>query len=179
MVDGVQADSIGSDETSNSLQLTMSHIVLEKNVIWEVHTADWLQRSRCLAADWDATVLGVILDSQGLGHRALVELHLGHNVTFFHLLSCWKASQIQQQTQNASVRCSSSFEKKKKTLSRFSQKSLSLLQKDQAVPLSVALLLFSVLLCINRSLCGSLYTLCLAILGPDTSHIWWPLLEDE
>lgn len=56
-VDGVQVNSSGSDETSYPLQLTLSYIVLENNVVGEVHTADGLQRSRALTADWDATVL--------------------------------------------------------------------------------------------------------------------------
>lgn len=79
MVNGVQIDSSGSDEKCNPLQLALSYIVLENNVIWEVHAADWLQRSRALAADWDTTVLGVSLDSHGLGHGALIVLHPGQS----------------------------------------------------------------------------------------------------
>lgn len=75
VVDGVQVDSPGSDETSNPLQLAVSYIVLENDVIGEVDTADGLQRSRALAADWDTTVLGVSLDSHGLGHGALIVFH--------------------------------------------------------------------------------------------------------
>lgn len=81
MVDGVQVDSPGSDEKSNPLQLAVSYVVLENDVIGEVHTADWLQRRRALAADWDTTVLGVILNSHGLGHGALIVivLHTGQS----------------------------------------------------------------------------------------------------
>lgn len=74
-VDGVQVDSAGSDETSYPLQLTLSYIVLENDVVGEVHIADWLQRSSALAADRDATVVGVSLDSHVLGHGALIVLH--------------------------------------------------------------------------------------------------------
>lgn len=84
VVDGVQADSSGSDETANSLQLTMSYIVLEDNVVGEVDTADWLQSGRVLAADWFMTAFGVILDSYGLRHRALIVLHLRLSDLFLH-----------------------------------------------------------------------------------------------
>lgn len=70
MVDGLKADSSGSDKTADPLQLALAYVVLENDIIREVHTADWLQRSRALAADWDPTVLGVSLDSHGLGHGA-------------------------------------------------------------------------------------------------------------
>lgn len=56
-VDGVQVNSSGSDETSYPLQLALSYIVLENDVVGEVHIANWLQRSRALTADWDVTVL--------------------------------------------------------------------------------------------------------------------------
>lgn len=79
MVDGVQGDSLGSDEMSNPLQLAVLYVVPENDVVGEVHAADWLHRSRALAADWDATVLGVSLDSHGLGHEARVVLHPGQS----------------------------------------------------------------------------------------------------
>lgn len=71
-VDGVQGDSPGLDETSNPLQLSLSHIVLKEYVIGKVHTADWLG---ALAADRDIAVLGVNTDSHGLRYRALIVLH--------------------------------------------------------------------------------------------------------
>lgn len=77
VVDGLKADSSGSDKTADPLQLALAYVVLENDVIREVHTADWLQRSRALAADWDPTVLGVSLDSHGLGHRAHSSLKWG------------------------------------------------------------------------------------------------------
>lgn len=80
MVDSVQADSSGSDKSSNPLQLALSYIVLEDDVIGEVHAAHWLQSSGALAADWDATVLGISFDSQSLGHGALVVFHPGQNL---------------------------------------------------------------------------------------------------
>lgn len=43
-VDGVQADSSGSDETSDPLQLPVFHVVLEDDVIGEVHAAGRLGR---------------------------------------------------------------------------------------------------------------------------------------
>lgn len=43
-VDGVQADSPGSDETSDPLQLPVFHVILENDVIGEVHAADGLRR---------------------------------------------------------------------------------------------------------------------------------------
>lgn len=39
-VDGVQADSSGSDEASDPLELTVSYVILEDNVIGKVHAAD-------------------------------------------------------------------------------------------------------------------------------------------
>ncbi|KAG7238228.1 hypothetical protein INR49_031143 [Caranx melampygus] len=60
VVDGVQADSSGSDETSNPLQLTVSYVVLEDDVIGEVDAADWLQIGRALAADWFTTALALL-----------------------------------------------------------------------------------------------------------------------
>ena len=97
-VDGVQADSPGSDEKSNPLQLAVSHVVLENNVVWEVHIADWLQRSGALAADWDATVPAVSLDSHGLGHGAFVVLHPVQNIhlPLVSLEEEKKTGQIQQ-----------------------------------------------------------------------------------
>lgn len=74
VIDGVQVNPFGSDEKSNPLQLAMSHVVLENNVVGEVYIADGLQR-RGLAADWDDAVLIVSLDPHGLGHGALVILH--------------------------------------------------------------------------------------------------------
>lgn len=74
-VDGVQVDSLGSDETSDSLQLALPYAVLENDVIGEVHAADRLERSRSLAADRDAAVLGVSVESYSLGHGALIVLH--------------------------------------------------------------------------------------------------------
>lgn len=74
-VDGVQGNSPGLDETSNPLQLSLSHIVLKEDVIGEVHIADWLGALAALAADRDIAVLGVNLDSHGLRYRALIVLH--------------------------------------------------------------------------------------------------------
>ncbi len=79
VVDGVQVDSFGSDEESDPLQLAVSYIVLEHDVIGEVHVADWLERGRALAADWDATVLVVSLHSHVWGHGALIVLHNAAN----------------------------------------------------------------------------------------------------
>lgn len=76
-VDGVQADSSGSDEASDPLQLPLSHIVLEDDVIGEVHAADRLRSGRTLAAGQDVTFLGVRLDLHRLGNGALVILHPG------------------------------------------------------------------------------------------------------
>ena len=76
VVDGVQVDSPGSDETPNPLQLAMSYVVLEKDVIGKVDTAERLQRSRALAADLDTTVFRASLYSHGLGHGALIVFHL-------------------------------------------------------------------------------------------------------
>ncbi len=90
VVDGVQADSSGSDETSDPLQLAVSYVVLENDVIGEVHAADWLQRRRALAADWDTTVLGVSLDSHGLGHGALIVIVLHTGQSWIVLSSCGK-----------------------------------------------------------------------------------------
>lgn len=49
-VDGVQADSPGSDEASDPLQLPVFHIVLEDNVIGEMHIADRLGSGWAFAA---------------------------------------------------------------------------------------------------------------------------------
>lgn len=88
MIDGVQADSLGPDEESDPLQLALPHVVLEEDVVGEVHAADWLQRSRSLAADWNLTVLGVGgLDPHGLGHWALIVLHPGLGLGFNSVLA--------------------------------------------------------------------------------------------
>lgn len=74
MVDGVQTDSSGSHEKSNPLQLSVANIVLEDNIIGEVHTADLLQSLRALA-EWDPTLLlGVGLVSSGLGGNGALEV---------------------------------------------------------------------------------------------------------
>lgn len=57
MVDCLQTDSSGPHEASDPLQLTLSHVVLENNVIWEVDTADGFKGILCLAAVWDVTAL--------------------------------------------------------------------------------------------------------------------------
>lgn len=93
MIDGVQADSLGPDEESDPLQLALPHVVLEEDVVGEVHAADWLQRSRSLAADWNLTVLGVGgLDPHGLGHWALIVLHPGLGLGFNSVLAGKKRS---------------------------------------------------------------------------------------
>lgn len=93
VVDGVQGHSLGSDETSNPLQLPVLYVVSENDVVGEVHAADWLHRSWALAADWDATVLGVSLDPHGLGHGARVVLHPGQSQA---LCSCWETVKLTQ-----------------------------------------------------------------------------------
>lgn len=77
MVDGVQGDSLGPDEASDPLQLAVLNVVPENHVVGEVHAAKWLHGGRAPAAHWDHTVLGVSLDSHGLGHGARVVLHPG------------------------------------------------------------------------------------------------------
>lgn len=71
-VDGVQGDPLGLDETPNPLQLSLAHVILEENVVGEAHAAD---RLGVFAADCDATVLGVNLESHCLRDRALIVLH--------------------------------------------------------------------------------------------------------
>lgn len=71
-VDGVQGDPLGLDETPNPLQLSLAHVILEENVVGEAHAAD---RLGVFAADCDATVLGVNLESHCLRDGALIVLH--------------------------------------------------------------------------------------------------------
>lgn len=78
MVDGVQVNSSGSYEKSNPLQLPLSNIIQENNVIGEVDTAEGLQRSSLLAGDQDATVLG--LDSHSLRYGAMEVFHRGKKI---------------------------------------------------------------------------------------------------
>lgn len=71
-VDGVQGDPLGLDEMPNPLQLSLPHVILEENVVGEAHAAD---RLGVFAADCDATVLGVNLESHCLRDGALIVLH--------------------------------------------------------------------------------------------------------
>lgn len=82
VVDGVQVDPFGADKKPDPLQLAVSDVVLENDVVGEVDVADGLQGRRGLAFDWDATVLIVSLDPHGLGHGKLVVLHPAQS-------SCW------------------------------------------------------------------------------------------
>lgn len=71
-VDGVQRDPLSFDKTSNPLQLSLANIVLEENIIREVHVAD---RLGLFAVDCNGTVLGVNVESYCLRDGALVVLH--------------------------------------------------------------------------------------------------------
>lgn len=77
VVNGVQFDPAGPDETHDPLQLPVPDVVLENDVVGEMDAPHWLQRGCTLAGDWKATALGISLDSQGLGHGAFVILHPG------------------------------------------------------------------------------------------------------
>ena len=76
VVNGVKVDSFGPDETPDPLQLALSHVVLENDVIGEVDAPDRLHRGRTLAGDRNGTALGERFDSHGLGYGALIILHL-------------------------------------------------------------------------------------------------------
>lgn len=78
-VDGVQGDPLSLDKTSNPLQLSLAHVVLEENIIGKVHAAD---RLGDFAADCNTTVLGVNFESNGLRDRALIVLHSGPSWRF-------------------------------------------------------------------------------------------------
>lgn len=76
VVNGAQAHSSSSDEASDPLQLTLSYIVLENDVVGEVDAPGWLQGGRPLAGEWNATLLGVPGHSHRLGNGAFVVFHL-------------------------------------------------------------------------------------------------------
>jgi len=63
MVDCVQTDSPGSDERADSLQLTMSYVVLENDVVGEVDIAGGFESFRRGAGLWYLTLCGASLDS--------------------------------------------------------------------------------------------------------------------
>lgn len=71
-VDGVEGDPLSLDETSDPLQLSLAHVVLEENVVGEAHAADGLG---VFAADCNTAVLGVNLESHCLRDGALIVLH--------------------------------------------------------------------------------------------------------
>lgn len=66
-VDGVEGDPLSLDETSDPLQLSLAHVVLEENIIGEAHAAD---RLGVFTADCNTAVLGVNLESHFLTARA-------------------------------------------------------------------------------------------------------------
>ena len=74
VIDSVQTDSPRSHKASNPLQLTLTNIVLENNVIGETHIVDFLQRVAVLDC-----ILLRIKDSHCL---ALVDLNSFVNVIF-------------------------------------------------------------------------------------------------
>lgn len=97
-VDGVQRDPLGLDETSDPLQLSLAHVVLEEDVVGEAHAADGLG---ALAADCDVAVAGVNLESHGLRDGALVVLHSASSWTWrtiegkrFRMSACQKSDWV-------------------------------------------------------------------------------------
>lgn len=97
-VDGVQRHPLGLDETSDPLQLSLAHVVLEEDVVGEAHAADGLG---ALAADCDVAVAGVNLESHGLRDGALVVLHSASSWTWrtiegkrFRMSACQKSDWV-------------------------------------------------------------------------------------
>lgn len=179
VVDGIQGDSPGSDETSNPFQLASSYIVLENNVIGEVDAADRLQR-RALAVEWDTTVLALSLDSQGLGYGALIVPHFSQDSDFpLFLQKNWQSLATQTTVKFDFLKVS---KMKADSLKYMGNQLLSCRKISQCGSLAV-----QCLWCVDSGAVPlkakpphrSLYTLCQAILRCDTSQIQSQDLEDE
>lgn len=81
MVDGVKADPPGSDESSDPLKLALAHVILEDDVVGEVHAADGFERGRPFAGEGPTFVGRQNLYSHGLRDWVLVILHLQETMT--------------------------------------------------------------------------------------------------
>lgn len=76
MVNSVQAYSSGSDEASNSLQLSLTDIILKHYVIGKVNIANRFDGSlRMRAWHWTSGIWIAALKVHGVGDWTLVELH--------------------------------------------------------------------------------------------------------